>query len=198
MYAPRSRSAVMWGLSTGLDYPPGAYASTDSSHRSLPSTAASTTPTRAPRYARRGSWHRGRRHWRSAAGAARPSTSRTTASRFRVWGAITINSDSSKMGAPRASMSRSTATRTPTRARPPRSCCRIGRWTAGLNGCCRHYGTPWTAPTSSARCSASLSSSSHAAQRAPPAISDRSGRMAIATVASDDPRASTPRRAPCR
>ena len=62
-----------WGLSTGLDYPPGAYADTDELVV-LSETAASLggiyhTHTRASLLSQ-GTWRPGTRRWRSGAGAA--------------------------------------------------------------------------------------------------------------------------------
>ena len=66
-----------WGLSTGLDYEPGAFADTDELV-ALSETVAGMggfyhTHTRAD-LRERGGWRRGRRRWRSAAEAGYPST----------------------------------------------------------------------------------------------------------------------------
>ena len=70
-----------FGLSTGLDYPPGAYATTEELAALWPrrarGSAASTTPTSAIRWATGSSTRSGRRS-RSGGGAARRSTSRTS------------------------------------------------------------------------------------------------------------------------
>ena len=64
-----------WGLSTGLDYPPGSYADTaELSELSAvaASWAAFTTPTPGPACARKGCWLPGKRRWKSGGAAAVP------------------------------------------------------------------------------------------------------------------------------
>ena len=126
-----------WGLSTGLDYPPGAYADTDELV-ALSETAASMggfyhTHTRASLLSQGllAPWEEaleiGRRR-------AYPSISRTTGRAPRASAAIWTISASSRTPAPAAWTSPSTATRTPTPAPRSRSGCRSGRRMADLRG----------------------------------------------------------------
>ena len=126
-----------FGLSTGLDYPPGSYADTNELIELSKVVARAGgfyhTHTRAL-LRRRGSSRRGWRRSRSAAAPASPCTSRTTASARRATARTSTTSAWSSAAGTRGWTSPSTAIPTCTAAPAPTSGCPGGRWTAGRSG----------------------------------------------------------------
>ena len=129
---PASREAMAegaFGLSSGLDYPPGGYATTEelggADRRRPVGTAASTTPTSVIRWATAISTRSARRS-RSAGGPVRPPTSPTSTTDRRIPVVPNRCSRSSTTLAPRGSTSPSI--RIPTSGRRPdsSSSCRSG------------------------------------------------------------------------